>query len=96
MASFLVEAYTPATASIREIERRARAAAAELTRAGTPIRYVRSIFVREDEICFYVFEAAASETVREASARAGLAAGRIVEAHEGASEPVRPATRKDV
>jgi hypothetical protein len=88
MASFLVEVYTPAAAASAEIERRLRVASAQLTRAGTPVRYLRSIFVPEDETCFYLLEARAVEAVREASVQAGISAARIVEAHERACEAV--------
>ena len=82
MTGFLVETYTPAAAVVAEIEARARRAAAELERAGTPVRYVRSIFVPADETCFHLFEAPSADTVREASERAGLSPQRIVEAVE--------------
>jgi hypothetical protein len=88
MASFLVEVYAPATAASAAIERRLRVASAELTRAGTPVRHLRSIFVPEDETCFYLLEAGAVEAVREASVQAGISAARIVEALVGACEAV--------
>jgi Protein of unknown function (DUF4242) len=80
MTSWLIEAYTPGSTNVAEVETRARDAAAELTQAGTPIRYLRTIFVREDETCFHVFEAASAETVRQVAERARLSAQRIVEA----------------
>jgi hypothetical protein len=80
MISFLVETYTPAAVVLAEIEERARRAAAELQQAGTPVRYVRSIFVPSDETCFHLFEALSAEAVRETSERAGLSPQRIVKA----------------
>lgn len=80
MASFLVEAYTPAAATIAEIEVRVHTAAEEVAQTGRPIRYLRSIFVPEDETCFHLFDAACAETVREAAERARLAPQRIVAA----------------
>lgn len=82
MTGFLVEVYTPAAAALSEIEERARSAAVELSRAGTPARYVRSIAVPGDETCFHLFEAASAEIVREATRCAGISPLRIVEAVE--------------
>lgn len=82
MATFLVEAYEPRqrAGALAELEERAGAAAAELSSAGTAVRYVRSFFVPEDETCFYVFEAGSADAVRAVSERAALSAQRIVEA----------------
>jgi hypothetical protein len=80
MTSWLVEGYASISTDLAEVESRAREAAATLTLTGTPVRYVRTIFVREDETCFHVFEAASSESVREVIRRASLSAQRIVEA----------------
>jgi hypothetical protein len=80
--SFLVETYAPAAIALADTETQVRRAAVELTCAGTPVRYVRSIFVPGDEMCLYLFEAPSLEAVREASERAGLAPERIVEAVE--------------
>jgi hypothetical protein len=80
MTSWLVEAYAPGSTDLAEVEERARRAASTLTLAGTPVRYVRTIFVRGDETCFHVFEAASAENVREVVRRASLSAQRIVEA----------------
>jgi hypothetical protein len=82
VTGFLVETYTPAATDLAEIEARARRAATELERAGTPVRYLRSIFVPGDETCFHLFEASSAEIVRETSERAGLSPQRIVEAVE--------------
>lgn len=82
MTSFLVETYAPAAIALADVEARARLEAVELARAGTPVRYIRSIFVPGDEMCLYLFEAPSGEAVREASERAGLVPERIVEAVE--------------
>jgi hypothetical protein len=58
---------------------RARVAAAELTREGTPVRLLRSIFVPEDETCFLLYEAASAEAVREAVRRAAIACEHVAE-----------------
>jgi hypothetical protein len=61
-------------------ERRARAVAEELTRAGTRVRFDRSIHVPEDEICFFVFDAPSSREATLAAERATLEPVRVVEA----------------
>ena len=82
MTGFLVEVYTPEAATLAEIQERARKAATELSEAGVPARYVRSIVVPGDETCFHLFEASSVETVHEAARRAGISPQRIVEAEE--------------
>ncbi len=56
----------------------ARAAAEQLSTEGTPVRFLRSIFVPDDETCFHLFEGTAA-AVAEASSRAEIAFERIVE-----------------
>jgi hypothetical protein len=82
MAEFLVEFYVPRTddAAVKRGAANARRAAQQLTREGTPIRYLRSIFVPEDEICFYLYEAETAEVVREAARRAQLSFERVTAA----------------
>ena len=81
MAEFLVESYvarTDSAAAERGAER-SRLAAERLTREGTRVRYLRSIFVPEDETCFFLYEADSAEAVRLAAARAALPFERVVE-----------------
>lgn len=81
MPEFLVELYV-SKADIAAVERgaeRARIGAEELTREGTPVRYVRSIFVPEDETCFFLYEAASTDAAREAATRAALPFERLTE-----------------
>ena len=61
-------------------EARARAAAAELTGAGTDVRFEGVVHVPEDEICFFVFDAPTGRDVELVAQRAGLDAIRVVEA----------------
>ena len=82
MTRFLVEVYTPHAAPLAEIQERARKAATDLSEAGRPARYVRSIVVPGDETCFHLFEASTVEIVRDAARRAGISPQRIVEAEE--------------
>lgn len=84
MERFLVETYTPRirAAEVNEAGRRARAAAAELAREGTAVRYVRTTFLPDDETCFHLFEAPSAEAVEEVGRRAGLGPLRVVAAVE--------------
>jgi hypothetical protein len=82
--SYLVESYVPRSdgEDVREAARRARGAAEHVAREGTPIRYVRTTFLPDDETCFHLFEAPSAETVQEVVQRAGLGGSRIVTAIE--------------
>lgn len=82
MAEFLVETYVARgdTTGLQKRATQARVAAEELRREGEPVRYVRSIFVPEDETCFYLFEAPSVDAVRETARRASLQVDRITEA----------------
>ncbi len=87
MPEFLVELYVSRSdgAAVERRARRARLAAEELTREGRPVRYVRSIFVPEDETCFLLYEAATAEDVEEAARRASLPFDRPAVAVAGRS-----------
>lgn len=82
MPEFLLELYVSrgAAALARRDAERARIAAVELTRAGTPVSWVRSIFVPEDETCYLLYEADSADAVREAARQAGLPFERVAEA----------------
>jgi hypothetical protein len=78
--TFLLEAYLPRSRAqeARSAGKRARAAAEELSREGTPIRYVRTTFLPDDETCFHLFEAGSADAVAEVSRRAALGRARVV------------------
>lgn len=82
MGEFLVELYVSRTdgAGVEHGAERARVAAEELTGEGTPVRYLRAIFVPEDETCFLLYEAASVDDVREAARRAELPFERVAAA----------------
>ena len=80
MTRFLVEAYTPATIKIAEVEARARQAAGHLADAGTDVQYLRAIFVPEDELCLHLLDAVSIEAAYDLIRRAGISPDRIVEA----------------
>jgi hypothetical protein len=82
MPEFLVEVYVSRgdAAGAEHGAERARIAAEELTREGTPICYLRSIFVPEDETCFYLYEAASAEDVGVGARRASLSFEHVAQA----------------
>lgn len=82
MAEYAVEVFFPGRSSddLRAAVVRARSAAEELTREGSPVRYLRSVLLSEEETCFHVFDAESEHTVEETSRRAGIKPVRIIEA----------------
>lgn len=82
MPSYLVETYLSRCRSDERAacEQRVRAAAAELSNAGTPVRFGGVIHVPEDETCFYVFDAPSSRAAADVAERAALGPIRVVEA----------------
>jgi uncharacterized protein DUF4242 len=82
VATYLVEAYL-ARARDSELTKQAcaaQAAAAQLTREGSSVRYLRMIFLPEEETCFHLYEAVSVADVREAAARAGIGCERVADA----------------
>jgi Protein of unknown function (DUF4242) len=67
-------------ARLPQLTERARSVSAELRAEGIEVRLVRSVFVPEDESCFYLFRAASADAVLEAARRAGLRVDRLLEA----------------
>ena len=61
-------------------ERRLRSAAAQLTRAGTHVRFEGAIHVPGDEMCFFIFDARSVPDVELAARHAGLDPVRVIEA----------------
>ena len=79
MAEFLVEVYVSRSddgVAQRGAER-ARLAADALQRNGTPVRYVRSIYVPEEETCFLLFEGPSPAAIQEALRHSALPAERV-------------------
>lgn len=82
MTEFVVEHYIArsGTDRFRRDVEGVRRAAEQLTSEGTPVTYVRSIFVPEDETCYVLYRALSVEAVREAARRAQLQFERVAEA----------------
>jgi Protein of unknown function (DUF4242) len=94
VAEFMLEFYIARTdpAAAEQAAERARAAVEALAREGTPVSFLRSIFVPEDETCFLLYEAPSVEAVRLAAERANLPFERVAEAvSEGGGGPRDPA-----
>lgn len=81
MAEFLIELYVSRAepGAVARSAESTRAVAEQLTEEGTPVRYLRSIFVPEDETCFLLLEAASVDAVHTAARRAELAFDRVAE-----------------
>ena len=67
---------------LAEAKKRVRAAVRRVSHNDRDIRYVRAIYVPDDETCFYVFDASSAQVVEEVSSLAGLRNGRVVETVE--------------
>jgi hypothetical protein len=80
--SYLVETYLARSRAGERAarEQRARIAAEDLTRERTRVRFDRSIYVPEDEICFFVFDARSGRDAALVAHRAELDPIRVVEA----------------
>lgn len=85
MAVYLVETYLTRNGAreLDSLQERVRRAAAEVTRDGLDVRYLRSVFVPADETCFHLFDAASAAAVRAAGERAAIAFDRVSEATYG-------------
>jgi hypothetical protein len=64
-------------ADVQEAAARARRATEELRREGEPVRFLRSIFVPEDDACFFLYEGPSAESVTAAARRARLGVRRV-------------------
>jgi len=79
LGHYLVELHRPASGwqALQQLSAQARAAAELLNAEGTPVRFLRSIFVPEKDSCFFLYEGVSADAVGEAGRRAALAIGRI-------------------
>lgn len=74
MRDFVGEQYLPASnlEAAEQGARAAREASRALTLEGARVRYMRSIFVPEDETCMHMYRADLVEAMQAAAARASL------------------------
>jgi hypothetical protein len=86
--SYLVETYLPRGRISERVacDRRASRSAEQLTREHVPVRFEQSIYVPEDEICFFVFDAPSALIAERIARRAGLDPVRTVEADSSRKE----------
>lgn len=82
MPRYMVERYLPGLTPdmLSAAATRAKHTTADMTREGTPVRYLRSTFVPGEEKCFCLFEGSSAEVVKEANERAQIPFERIHEA----------------
>jgi hypothetical protein len=79
---YLVELHRPVGGwrDLQGVAARARAAAGQVREDGQVVRLLRTIFVPEDDSCFFLYEGSSAEAVVEAGQRAAVAIGRVAEA----------------
>jgi Nickel responsive protein SCO4226-like len=63
--------------NFQEASTRAKEAAEAMRREGVPVRFLRSIFVPEDDACYVLYEGPSEQSVREAALRAELGVRRV-------------------
>ena len=82
MPTYVVERYLPALMpeGLREHTEREREVMTRESSGTAGVTYLRSTYLRQDELLFSLFEAPSLEAVREANERAGLVYERITEA----------------
>ena len=88
MPKYYVERHLPGITSeqLTAAAGRAKSTTAEMTKEGTPVRYLRSTFVPGEDKCYCLFDGPSEKVVKEANERAEIPFERIVEAMHIASE----------
>ncbi len=81
MATYVVERHLPGITSEQLVAAagRAKRTTAEMTREGTPVRYLRSTFIPGDAKVFCLFEGSSAAVVEEANRRAAIPFDRVLE-----------------
>jgi hypothetical protein len=79
MPEYLIELYVAQTDTdlAATDSRRVHEAAEQLTKHGTAVRYLRSIFVPTDETCFILVEADSADDVYSATRLANVPCNRV-------------------
>jgi uncharacterized protein DUF4242 len=84
MKEFMVELYVSRedAGAVARAAHLTQRAAQHMTRLGTPVRYLRSIYVKEDETCFLLYVADSVDAVREAATATGRPFEHVAEVVE--------------
>lgn len=79
LTRYLVELRTPEAGwnDLDELAERARAASESMRSNGVCVRFLRSVYVPEDETCFFLFEAERALDVAETARSASLSFSRV-------------------
>ena len=80
MHEYLVEAYVSRSEGAPFRGGGVSSVAEEVSREGRQVHLLSSIFVPEDETCFYLFEADSGAYVMEAAVRSGVRVERVMDA----------------
>ena len=87
----MVERYVPGLSPewLLAATARARSVSSAMTAEGTPVRYLGSTFIPEEDACFCQFEGASKKAVEEANQRAEFPFARILAAVRISAEEAR-------
>ena len=82
MPQYVVERHLPnfTGEQVAAAANRAKQTTLEMTREGTPVRYMRSIFIPGEDKCYCLFEGDSADSVLQANKRAELPVESISEA----------------
>ena len=82
MPQYVVERHLPnfTGEQVAAAAKRAKETTSEMTREGTPVRYLRSIFIPGEDKCYCLFEGESADSVLRANQRAELPVENISEA----------------
>ena len=90
MPQYVVERHLPNFTGemVAAAAKRAKQTTLAMTREGTPVRYMRSIFIPGEDKCYCLFEGESADTVRQANERAELLVKSISEAWSITTEEI--------
>jgi len=90
MPQYVVERHLPnfTGEQVAAAAKRAKQTTAAMTREGTPVRYMRSIFIPGEYKCYCLFEGESADMVRQANQRAELPVENISEALSVTTEEI--------